>query len=150
MSNLILTTDLTVTAGAYAANDSIGGLQSVEAGRVEAPSDKVVHSITITDKAQQKAALNIIIFKENPDDAGTTITNDAGIDIADDDLNKVIGVVEITASDYIDFTDNSVACVTAIGLPIDSSVSTFYWTVQAVGTPTYASTSDVSVTIGML
>lgn len=148
MSNLLVQKDLTVTAGAYSANDCIGGLQSVQAGRIERPSDKVIHAVTITDKSQQKAAMNLIIFRANPD--GSTLDDNTACDVVDADLSKVIGYIAITASDYIDFADNSVATVTAQGLPIDTSSDQFYYALQAVGTPTYVATTDIAITISML
>lgn len=146
--NLLIQKPLTVTTSAYSANDSIGGLQSVEASRLQKGSELVINSITIADAASQKAAMNVIFFKANP--ADSTIDDNDAIAIDDADLLEIIGFVAITADDYIDFADNSVACVTTIGLPVDSDSNTFYFAIQAVGTPTYAAATDVQVTIGLL
>lgn len=148
MSNLIIQKAITVNTDAYTASDCIGGKQTVATARLEKPSDRVLNTVIVADKAQQKAAMNIIFFKADP--ATSTLTNNAAIDISDADLLEIIGVVEVTADDYIDFADNSVACVGAIGIPIDSDTGSFYFTIQAVGTPTYVAVADLHVTLGML
>ena len=148
MPNLLIQQAITVSTDAYTANDCIGGLQTIEAPRLQKPSDLVINSITISDAAGQKAAMNIIFFKVEPDDS--TLTDNAAIDIDDAELKKVTGYVSIAADDYIDFADNSVACVTAVGLPIDSDSDDLYFTIQAVGTPTYAAVTDLQITIGLL
>lgn len=148
MSNLIVQQEITVDTNAYAAGDCIGGLQTIECARIVKPSDKVVHSVVVSDAAAQSAALSIIFFKKNP--AASTFTNNAALTIADADLKEIVGVVSVLGTDYTAFASNSAACVTAIGLPIDADVNNLYFTIRCDGTPTYSAVTDLQVTINFL
>ena len=150
MANLIVQKPITVSTSAYADGDCIGtgGVQTVEAPRVTKPSDKVVHAVHIADKAAQNAALTIVFFKANP--GATTFTDNAALDIADADLFEICGEVAVTADDYVSFATNSCASVTAIGLPVDIDAEIVYFAIRCDGTPTYASASDLQVTINYL
>ena len=131
---------LTVTAGAYSANDVVGGriqFNGVRAGKLR--------SITITDAAAQLVDYVLVFFESVP----TDITDNATFDIADGDLDKIIYDAALTASaTRRAFTDNSYHFIFAIKdvelLPTDGSLWAFLIT---LGTPTYAATTDVTVTI---
>lgn len=144
----VLTSALTCTAGAYVAGYDIGGkLTLTSAVRVSGGSG-IINSLILSDKGKQNSAVDIIFFDADP--ASTTFTDNAALTVADADLTKIIGVVNITANDYASFADNSVATVKNLGLAFKVTTSTnIYATVVSRGTPTYASTSDLSLKVKM-
>lgn len=131
----------TITAGAYSANDVVGGIQTLTSAARTSGKETVLLSLVITDKAMQDAAFSIFFFNANP---GTgTYTDNAALDIDDTDLGLCIGALQV-ASDYIDAADNSVATLANIGLGLTPSGSAnLFVVVKTTSTPTYASTSDL-------
>lgn len=138
---LATTTALTVTAGAYTAKDVIGGEQTITAGR-DPMFSGIIRSITVADKAAQAVNLNFHFFKSNP---ASNIADNAAFDPSDADLLLHIGTCEVTT--HHSFSDNSVSVEDNCDLHFDISADTLYYYIEAVTAPTYASTSDVQVTI---
>lgn len=140
----------TITAGAYTAGYSIGGVQSFPAFRVNG-GNAVLESVTITDKANQKAAMTLVFFNANP--TGANWVDDAA-PTALPDVAKVIGQVQIAATDYATVGSDTLAIATKLGIGLElqaaSGNSTLYMVAVAVGTPTYASTGDLIFTLGLL
>jgi len=134
----------TIDTAIYAAGDLIGGkLTFANATRVAAYSGKVTN-VMIRDLDAENAPMDLILF--NADPSGTTFTNNAALDIADADLSKIFAVIHI--SDWTTFADNSVAHVGELYKAFKlASGSSIYGALVSRGTPTYASTSDVSVEI---
>ena len=140
----------TVTAGAYHANDNVGGLQTlVGAMRVNAGTG-LLQSVTVADKAMQNAQIGIYLFSTSP--ASGTYTNNVTFTMHDTDLNRCIGWVEVATSDYKSFVDNSVACIRNLSFPIKASAGTksIYVLLRVTGTPTYAAATDLKLTFGIL
>lgn len=138
-----------VDGAAYSANDVLGDKAPISIEAVRSFSGTgIIHSVTLQDLSKQDAETDIIFFDALP--TGTTFTDNAAIDVADEDLPKVIGTVNIAASDYCDFADSSVATVKGINLPIKSSDnSKIYVCLVTRGTPTYVA-DELSITIGIL
>lgn len=132
----------TTTATAYEAKDAIGGLMTfANAARVSGGSIHV-ESVQIVDEDQQLAAVDLILFSGSI----TAPTDEAAFDPTDAELLTCVGVVKFTVSDYSDFNDNAVAhkdCAISATL----SGTSLYGVLVARGTPTYASTSSVHVTV---
>lgn len=137
------------TSPAYTAGDAIGGkISFTSAVRAASPGSGMIHSIGISDLAKQDSAIDIIFFSADP--SGTTFTDNTALDIADADLTKIIGIKKLVATDYSDFADNACACVGNVGLPFKlASGTTLYACLIARGTPTFASTNDITVTLGV-
>ncbi len=145
---VISVTPVVSSGTAYAAGDAVGGLLSfANAVRVAAGSG-VIRSLVLADKGKQSADLDLLLFDANP--GGTTVTDNAGLTVADADLITCLGVIPIPAEAYVDLADNSVASVRDIGLGFKlPSGTTLYGILVARGTPSgkpaYTSTSDVVV-----
>ena len=145
--SVVLSATPTIDTNIFASGDAIGSLLTLE--RFRPSRTGVVQSITISDLGKQDSAIDVVFFKSNP--SATTFTNNATLDIADADITKICGVVSIAASDYADFNDNSVATKLNAGLVIQLSGSdTLYAALVSRGTPTYTSTTDLTVQIGVL
>lgn len=146
MKALNLTATPTVTAGAYSANDAVGGKLTFSGVGQNAFMAGKVFGVTILDKAKQNAALVLVLFNA---DFTATPDNDP-FDPSDADLANCIGIISIAGSDYGSFNDNSLAYKDINGphfkLPGDGTTP-IYGQLYTTGTPTYASTSDLKVTL---
>ena len=132
-----------VTAGIYASGDAVGGLLEFEniVSPFE-PSAEIVGAILI-DKANQSALLHLLLFDRT---FTPTVDNDA-FDPSDADLANVIGRIDFLAASYEGFTDTAPCHIVSYAQPIvlvDGGTSLF-GQLYAESTPTYASTSDLTV-----
>ena len=140
-------TPVVSTSPSYSANDQVGGLLAFTGAARVAGGSGVIHSVTITDKAKQDATLDLYLFDSNP--TSTTFTDNAALTINAADLIKSIGVIRV--STYQDVATNSVGGTTSTGVPFKLvSGTTLYGALVTRGTPTYASTSDLQVRLGIL
>lgn len=135
----------TVTAGAYSANDVVGGTLTFSG----IPDKGVIVSVTVVDQAKQAGALQLVIF----DSAPTDIADNGAYDIADADLLKIVGAVHLTdtaGADKFDFSDNKIYCRQALVIPytFGPGSTSLYAFLIALGTPTFAAASDVQVQLG--
>ena len=127
-----------VTAGAYSANDVVGGTLTFGTGAA------ILRAVTITDLAKQAGAYQLVFFKSSP----TDILDNGVFDIADADHAKMVGAIHITdtvGADRFDLSDSKLYCRQGLILPFDSG--TLYAFLIALGTPTYAATTDVAITL---
>jgi hypothetical protein len=146
--SVIVTVTPTITAGAYSAGDQVGGLQTIAAGYPARPKGSLlIQSITIIDKASQKAAMEIIFWSAAP----TVVADNAAANYSDSDLgSKCVGKVTVAATDYATLAANSVATIPNVGLLMSpDAASTVYATVMTTGTPTYAATNDLVFKYGL-
>ena len=130
----------TVTASsAYSANDVVGGLLTFGGLR-----NGTLQAITICDNAAQAVDYLLVLFESQPsviDDADT-------FDIQDADLHKIIYQDSLTSSSNRQaFTDNSYHYLYGLSVPIWSAGGTVFGFLITPGTPTYAATSDITVTL---
>lgn len=123
------------TGAAYSAGDNIGGLQSI-LDFVRETRSGFIYSLEVMDTSGQKPALKIALFRSQP--VGTFTDNDpvpAATSYPPSTMKKVL---EVATADYKTWQGNvSIAPVT-IAHPIDIQLAdtTFYFDIQATGTPT--------------
>lgn|SRR3990167_5258851 len=130
---------LVVTAGAYSANDVVGGRLQFTGCTIG-----TLQSITIADKAAQAVDYLLVFFESAP----TDITDNATFDINDADIAKIIYHKALTSgTDRQAFTDNSFHFIYGLDIPLKGKGSDIYAFLITTGTPTYADTGDVTVTI---
>lgn len=131
--------------GAYQAKDAVGGkLTFANAARESALGGYVV-DVTIIDKAMQSAELVLTLFNQD-----FTATNDnAAFAPSDADLLNVVGIIHIYASDYQAFADNAVASKQVV-LRYDLAGTALYGQLMCIGAPTYATTSDLKIKLGLM
>lgn len=129
-------------AAIYAAKDAVGALLTfANAARVSGGSI-TVQSVQIADKGQQMAALDLVLF----DRTFTAPTDNAIFAPTDAEVLTCRGVISFYASDYVDFSTNSVANK-IVGLDMVLNGTDLFGVLVARGTPTYTSTSDIVVTV---
>lgn len=135
----------TITAGAYTALDAVGGLLTFTEMARQSGGTVLIHTITITDLADVKAALTLVLF----DRTFTATSDNAAFDVADADLPNIVGIVPFAASDYADFNDNAAAVRGNLGIVATLNGTSLFGQLflPAGSAPTYASTSDLTVKV---
>jgi hypothetical protein len=143
-------TPVVSTSPAYASGDAIGGLMTFDLSGFKPTTGLLLQAATLYDKAKQSALIDCILFDSNP--SSTTFTDNAALAVNAADLGKIIGVVQL--SSYAAFSANSVAYAAGIAVPIQGlpnvASPSLYASLVSRGTPTYASTSDVSLRLGFV
>lgn len=133
----------TVDTNIYASGDLIGGkLTFSPAALTSLKASGYIVSAYVTDKAAQAVDLELVVFRANP--SGTTFTDQAAFDPADSDLASVAAAISLpSASTSFAWNDNSVHFAGSLALPVKGP--TLYGALVSRGTPTFASSSDVTV-----
>jgi len=133
----------TISSGvAYTAKDAVGALLTFAGVARTGILTGLLESVTIVDKGQQIAALDLVLFAAAP----AAPTDNLIFDPTDAELADCVGVVPIEATDYADFSDNSVA-TKVLDHPYVLPGTSLFGVLVARGTPTYTSTSDLVVSL---
>lgn len=141
------------TGGAYASGDLIGGKLTFTNALRPAVGSGYVVSVAIADKAAQAVDLDLVLFRSDP--TGTTFTDQAAFDPADTDLSKVLAVINFGSSSRFAFSDNGTKYVGSLAIPLQGLTSasavqgTIYGALVARGAYTGASSSDITITLGI-
>jgi len=141
----------TVTVGAYAANDAVGGLLTfVDAGPNAlsggSNSGVYVDGAVLTDLAKQDIQLDLVLFNQS----FTATADNAAFDISDTDMLNVVGVINFVS--YTDANDSSFCAVRGLNIPvlIENASGALYGQLVTRGAPTYAATTDIQVRLNIL
>lgn len=126
---------------AYAAKDVIGVLLTFANAARAGVLSGVLESVTIEDKGQQMAAMDLLLFSVTLAPAA----DNAIFAPTDADLATCIGAVPILVGDYKDLSTNSVAHVRP-AMPYVLAGTSLFGVLVSRGTPTYTSTGDIVVT----
>lgn len=141
ISKTISQTPTVSNAAIYAAKDAVGGKLTFANAARKTAEGGVIEAITIIDNDQQMAELDLVIFNDDI----TTGTDNAAYDPSNADLLKAVGVVTILAADYADLNANSLATIRGLNIPFQCVATSLYGQLVTRGTPTYASTSSITV-----
>lgn len=136
----------TVTAGAYTANDNLGGLLTFANACRVAGYGGVIKSMVIVDDASQSGTIELWLFNQ---------TFTAGADNAvwtpvEAELENLVGIISTT--DGIWYTGGATATVnvTEASLRYDSTGTSLFGRLVTRTADTYVATDDVTVVIGLL
>ena len=147
MSNkLILTATPTIDTGLYASGDAVGGLLTFDGAGSWPKYSGTILKVVIIDKDSEKAPLDLVLF----DRTFTATADQAAFDPTDADLANYIGFINVAASDYVAFNDNSVAVKTSGSqMPFDYVLNgnALYGQLVVRSGPTYTATTDLKVKI---
>jgi hypothetical protein len=130
----------TITAGAYAAKDVVGGKMTFSAAARFSGAGGYVVGVTVIDKDQERAPLNLVLFDRD----FTATADNAPFDPTDADLANTIGVVAIR--NYSDLADNAVGYAEC-RLPFVCNTTDVVGQLVTPATPTYGTTSDLTVVL---
>ena len=144
----------TVTAAAYAQNNCIGGVQTLTSAARVAAAPVTWASLLLTDKSNSKFSGTLLLFNANP--SGSTFTDKTAAQLAAADISKIVAKFDIATSDWdsIPTSGTSVAVasygLSNLGREFVAGASTSLYLVLLAGAtaPTFASTSDLSITNG--
>jgi hypothetical protein len=137
-----------VTAAAYSAGNAVGGKRTLANAVRVSGGTGILQSLTLLDRANQKAAMTLYIFDADPTNA--TLTDHAAFVFSTDDL-KVIAQVTINAGDYVTTNSKAIVNYGGLGIPLKAaSGTTLYAALVTSGTPTFANTTDVQLEVGIL
>lgn len=139
------------TSPAYSAGDLVGGKLTLSSILRTSGGTALIQSLLLRDTSNQKAALELIIFDSDP--SSTTFTDNAALSINAADVSKIIRRISIAAADYVTIGSIAVADVGPVSkvLKAATGVDLYACLMAATGsTPTYASTSALSLTVGVL
>jgi len=139
----------------YASGDQVGSLNTIANAVCDNGGTGVLSHVTIVDKAKQNSILTLLFFSALP----TLVSSDnAPLDISDVEMDKCLGKVAVDTTDYVDLANNSVATINGNGLVLDnkepnkdiSLKRNIYMVVLAGGSPTYGTTSDLVIQLGIM
>jgi hypothetical protein len=135
---------LVVTAGAYTANDVVGGLLTFS--EIFSPSEFInLRGVVLTDRSAQSVRYDLVFFDGLP---SGTYTNDAAVNPSDADLLLMHPIIALTTNDVFAFGSRNATSLSNFSVPIRTikvnardSGRTMYAVLITRGAPTFASTS---------
>ncbi len=132
---------------AYASGDVLAVPLEIENVFKADGGERALHSVVVLDEDDQGAALDLVFF--NASAALGTIN--AAVSISDADARKIIGVVNVEATDYTDLVNSQVAMKTGLGIVLKAGASTKSLWVGAItrGAPTHTA-SGIKIKLGFI
>jgi|GEM_PF-2525047 len=144
-SKVAVTPTVTATA-AYTAGNEVGGLMTF-ASIFDAQQSGILQSVRIRCKSVQTAGFKLYLFTANPTNSTWTDKSTPAINAAD--IPAVVGPFNLVTADSGLGTETTYE-LDGIGAAILSSTTSLYGVLVTIGTPTFASTSDVTVELTVL
>ena len=135
----------TVTAGAYSANDAVGGLLTFPNAALVAGGGGVIKDTIILDDAGQDANLELWLFNAT----FTAMVDNAPWAPSQADLRKLVAVIDSNNGTWFDAGTPS-ACQIEPSKRYDCVGTSLFGQVVNRSTPTFAATDDVTVILGLL
>lgn len=131
---------------AYTAADAVGGkLEFALAGQYNGKSGVIV-GLAIIDRSTQAAGLTLQLFDRD----FTPTADNAAYNPSDADIANAIGNIAVATSDYAGGSGNKVATKGGLAVPFklsDAGTGSLFGQLFTQGTPTYASTGDLTVVL---
>lgn len=136
----------TVTAGAYSANDVIGGRLKFDLSAGGTVGGVTLRRFEIYDNSNQKAALRVYVFLQEP--IGY-VDNEAfpGSKLNAAELRKLAAYFDVAATDYLTLNNLAFGQVNNIDVDLKTDWQFVWVYVTCTGTPTYGSTSALTVAL---
>jgi len=134
----------TISTGIYAAGDALGGLLTFANAVRSVGGSGIVTKVVIIDRDQERAATDLVLFNQT----FTPTADNAAFDPSDADLANCIGYIDVAATDYANFVDNSVAAKSSglrMPFPITLVGTSLFGQMVTRGTPTYTAVNDITV-----
>ena len=136
----------TVTAGAYLANDNVGGLLTFANAARFSGGGGIIKEIVIVDDASQSAILELWLFNQ---------TFTAGADNAvwtpvEAELHTLVTIVSTADGTYYTGGATGTVCVIEVARQFNLTGTSLFGRLVTRGTPTYAATDDVSVIVKLM
>lgn len=136
---------LVVDTSIYASGDVLCVPKRMDNCVLNTKGMAVLRSLLVFDRINQKPAMDILIFDEDPGNIGAV---NAALDLSNAQLAKLIGIISVASADFVTLkaTANAVAQkMPNMMLPARQGAKEFWMAVVSRGTPTYTSASDLVV-----
>lgn len=145
---VIAVTPTVSTTPAYSAGDNVGGKITLSGAERFAAGSGILQSVTVVDTSNQKAPLELLIFDSDP--AAATITDNAAY--APSTVSPtLLAHVSIAAADYVTVAAEAYAVKAGLGIALEAAAGTSLYAVLVTsGTPTYASTTALTLHVGIV
>jgi hypothetical protein len=139
-----ITASPTVDTNIYAAGDLVGGLLTFGLDAFRPAGGAFLRQALLYDLAKQDVDLDLLLLSASI----TPGTDNAAFDLADADMTKVRGLVNLTT--FAGFNDSGILHATGLSVPITLDLTQATLAVYAVlisrGTPTYGA-SDLTLAL---
>lgn len=135
----------TITAGAYTANDAVGGLLTFADAAREDGGGGVIKDTTILDDAGQDAEMEVWLFRET----FVAMADNAPWAPSEADLRKLVAIVSTSDGAWFAAGTPSVARI-EVSQRYDLVGTSMFGQLVTRGTPTFAATDDVTCIVGLL
>lgn len=144
----LVTPSITVDTAVYASGDVVGGkLTLANAMRVTGGTG-VLQSLMILDRSNQKPAGDVFIFDSDPTNG--TYTDNGAVSFGTDDL-KLLGRINISASDYVTANSKAFQAKTGLGLVVKAVTGTSLYAVFVnTSAPDFVAGTDFQLRFGFL
>lgn len=131
----------------HAAGDVLAATQELAGAVSTSGGAAVLHSIVLNDKDDQGLGIDVVFLKTNV----SIGTENAAVSISDTNADEVLGIVSVSAADFIDLGGCRVATVRSIGLPVEagSGSTSIYVALITRGTPTHTA-SGITAKFGFI
>lgn len=142
----------TITASsAYTAKDSVGGLLTFTGVTCPTSHNGRIIAVQVWDTADQAVEYDLVLFSSNP--TGSTITNKTATNIVLADFAKVLPIINLATTDHFSYSATGLSSLSSLGSSAFSvtttpDAGTLYGALVTRGTPTYTSTTGVTIRIG--
>jgi len=138
----------TISTGAYAAGDALGGLLTFANAASVAGGGGLITKVVIIDEDQELTPIDLVLF----DQTFTATADNAPFDPSDADLANCIGYIDVAATDYADFVDNSVAAKSSgLRMPfpfkLTAGGTSLFGQMVVRDAATYTATDDITIKI---
>lgn len=135
----------TVTAGAYSANDAVGGLLTfANAARVSGGGG-VIKDVVVLDDAGQDAEIELWLFNAT----FTAMSDNAAWAPSEADLRKLVAIISTADGAWFAAGTPSAARI-EVSQRYDLTGTSLFGQLVTRGTPTFVATDDVTIIIGLL
>jgi hypothetical protein len=145
-SSDVLDVTLSLDTSAYATGDVLAATQEVANAVPGNAGHALLHSITINDKDDQGIALDLVFLRTNV----SIGTENSAVSISDADADEVLGIVQVSSSDFIDLGGCRVATLAGIGLTLEAGAASTSLYIAAIsrGAGTYTA-SGITLKLGL-
>jgi hypothetical protein len=148
---MLISPAITVDTAAYSGGDVIGGVLQIINGVSRKGGSAVLESLLVIDKANQKKAMNILLFRDNP--AAGTYSDNGAFTLHATDAGLLVASVAVAATDYLTLGGVAVAAP-AINPQIIDGVggvgSSVYAIIVAGEAIDFVATTDLIIKFGLL
>ena len=132
-----------VSAGAYGANDCVGGIITLAGAARSAGLPTILTGFNLFDVGNQKAVLDVLLFNATP--AGGTYTDNAAIVLAAADDGTCIAHFRIDAADYYTTVGSKADAFKALNIPLVPAATSIFALIMCVATPTFGAVDALKI-----